>query len=307
MVSDVTANVHAPAVRPDELRMLDPVERKATKMAWAGADLSWQRIREAGALQAKWKREPPPPGWDPDPTPESEPAPTPDPDPDPLREVGDLSTPLPVCADIPDGAAAPESEAPSSDVSALRAQIREGVESRQDIVEQMPPVAQAEEARAEDARDAELEQLVQRRPAHRPVSISFGDVDLAQTIRAAERSGDAHARSLAARIRRLANELGAYLEMRAEIDMSHERIDALRAEVEARKRQSRRSRPHQVPPSRPTTPAAAGLKPNGDVRYATTVREWARSNGYNVADRGRISQPLIDAFIAAHPETNTAD
>jgi hypothetical protein len=32
----------------------------------------------------------------------------------------------------------------------------------------------------------------------------------------------------------------------------------------------------------------------------TDVRNWARSNGYSVNDRGRISTEVLDAYTAAH-------
>lgn len=327
MVSDVTPNVRTLTQRPDELRMLDPAERRAAKMAWDGADLidiaeetglSWQHIREAVALQARWRREPPPTGWDPGPKPE----PVPELDPDPLGAVGDLSTPLPARPDLLDSTATAGTQAPEVAVSALATQIQEGFERRRDLIEQMPADAQAdvrrrreniqrllehaqaEEAQAEAGRDAELEQLVQRRPSHRPVSISIGDVDLAQAVRAAERGDDAHARALAGRIRRLAGELSAYLAIRAELDLAHQQISALQHEVQALTRLARRRDQRQTAP-RPTAPTAAVLKPTDDPHYATTVRDWARRNGYDVAERGRIKQPVIDAYIAAHAETTT--
>ncbi len=30
------------------------------------------------------------------------------------------------------------------------------------------------------------------------------------------------------------------------------------------------------------------------------IREWGRSNGYSVSDRGRVSQDVQDAYAAAH-------
>lgn len=30
------------------------------------------------------------------------------------------------------------------------------------------------------------------------------------------------------------------------------------------------------------------------------IREWARSNGYDVSDRGRIKSDIVDAYDAAH-------
>ncbi len=43
----------------------------------------------------------------------------------------------------------------------------------------------------------------------------------------------------------------------------------------------------------------AGSKRSGSRRDLTAIREWARSNGYDVAERGRISQEIQDAYDAA--------
>jgi hypothetical protein len=42
-----------------------------------------------------------------------------------------------------------------------------------------------------------------------------------------------------------------------------------------------------------------GTSSNGASR-ATEIREWARTNGYKVNDRGRISADVQTAFDAAH-------
>lgn len=41
--------------------------------------------------------------------------------------------------------------------------------------------------------------------------------------------------------------------------------------------------------------AAAPVNP----RQAQVVRDWARENGYKPNSRGRISKPIMDAFIAS--------
>jgi hypothetical protein len=33
---------------------------------------------------------------------------------------------------------------------------------------------------------------------------------------------------------------------------------------------------------------------------AAEIKAWARSNGYEVADRGRVSKAIQDAYAAAH-------
>ncbi len=42
--------------------------------------------------------------------------------------------------------------------------------------------------------------------------------------------------------------------------------------------------------------SASGMTPE----ELNEVREWARSNGYQVADRGRIKASVLEAFEAAH-------
>ena len=44
------------------------------------------------------------------------------------------------------------------------------------------------------------------------------------------------------------------------------------------------------------TRSASGMTPE----ELNEVREWARSNGYQVADRGRIKASVLEAFEAAH-------
>jgi hypothetical protein len=46
-------------------------------------------------------------------------------------------------------------------------------------------------------------------------------------------------------------------------------------------------------------PARRGGRSSGSAR-ATEIREWARENGYQVNDRGRISQEIQTAYDAAH-------
>ena len=37
-----------------------------------------------------------------------------------------------------------------------------------------------------------------------------------------------------------------------------------------------------------------------DRQQLAKIREWARANGHQVSDRGRISKTVVDAFQAAH-------
>lgn len=288
--ADATALAGTAGASVRELRMLDPVERQAARLASdnvpigdiaAATGLTWQHIREAVALQARWRREPPPPGWDPNPQPE--------PDPDPLCEISNLSTPLPV-----DG---------SGDVGVATA--------RQEDAERLRATAEGLQAEAE--RDAELEHLVQRRsvwPTPGP-----GNADLSWLVRAAEQSGDAHARTLAGRIRRLADELAAHLSLSEQVALAHQRISTLQTELDSLRRLARRREPLQAErvaagaprpgaaAVRGTAPATPSLKPTDDIRYSTAVREWARSQGMEVSAKGRLPSRVIDAWRAAHPST----
>lgn len=55
---------------------------------------------------------------------------------------------------------------------------------------------------------------------------------------------------------------------------------------------------------RPTTSkarraAAAGSKPSDDRANLSDVRVWARAHGYEIGERGRISQEIKQAYAAA--------
>lgn len=43
-----------------------------------------------------------------------------------------------------------------------------------------------------------------------------------------------------------------------------------------------------------------GSKASSSKEQLSAVREWARKNGYEVSDRGRIKAEVVEAFEAAH-------
>lgn len=43
-----------------------------------------------------------------------------------------------------------------------------------------------------------------------------------------------------------------------------------------------------------------GTRKSGEPSEATVIREWARANGHNVNDRGRIPEDVVNAYQAAH-------
>ena len=51
------------------------------------------------------------------------------------------------------------------------------------------------------------------------------------------------------------------------------------------------------PRSSPRQPAHRGRM---DREQAGAIRDWARKNGHNVSDRGRIPASVVDAYEAAH-------
>jgi len=47
--------------------------------------------------------------------------------------------------------------------------------------------------------------------------------------------------------------------------------------------------------------ASSGPRPQPlDREQTAAIRAWARQNGHQVSDRGRISKTVVDAFQAAH-------
>lgn len=77
-----------------------------------------------------------------------------------------------------------------------------------------------------------------------------------------------------------------------EIDLNEENSEQLRADfaswVGAARRSGGRAR-------RGTAPRAARTG-----RDLNAVREWARENGYEVSDRGRVAARVLEAYDAAH-------
>ncbi len=69
--------------------------------------------------------------------------------------------------------------------------------------------------------------------------------------------------------------------------------DALASWVGHARRAGRTAAPRKAGRSRP---AATG----SDREHTQQVREWARQNGHEVSDRGRLSSKVAEAYEAAH-------
>jgi hypothetical protein len=85
-----------------------------------------------------------------------------------------------------------------------------------------------------------------------------------------------------------------------EIDLTDQNAKQLRDAVQifianGRRLSGGRGRP--AASSRSTGSAASVRR---DPEQTRAIKEWARANGHKVAERGRISQSVIDAYEAAH-------
>ena len=81
-----------------------------------------------------------------------------------------------------------------------------------------------------------------------------------------------------------------------EIDLSEENADKLRETLAVYIGHGRRanSRRRGGSSSRSSAPARSG------GASAAEIRAWARDNGYDVPDRGRVSAVVREAYAAAH-------
>ena len=74
-----------------------------------------------------------------------------------------------------------------------------------------------------------------------------------------------------------------------EIDLSSAHAEELRSTLSSYVSGGRRE---SQPKQRQTAPAARNQE-------AAQIREWAKSNGYNVSSRGRVNSEIIEAYRAA--------
>ena len=84
-----------------------------------------------------------------------------------------------------------------------------------------------------------------------------------------------------------------------EIDLNDEHAAQLRdafAPWVGAARRAGRAPARRAPAARAARPAAAG----SDRERTQEVREWARTNGFKVSERGRLSTEVTAAYEAAH-------
>ena len=88
-----------------------------------------------------------------------------------------------------------------------------------------------------------------------------------------------------------------------EIDLSEENAeklrDALASYVASARRVDGGRRGARAKVAKPAK-AARGSRTAPDREQTAAIREWARSNGYEASERGRLSATVLSAFEAAH-------
>lgn len=80
-----------------------------------------------------------------------------------------------------------------------------------------------------------------------------------------------------------------------EIDLSAQNAQKLRDSLASYIGEARRSSNR-----RRGSRARSGARSSGGAGSAPEIREWARSNGFTVSDRGRVSAEIRRAYEAAH-------
>lgn len=88
-----------------------------------------------------------------------------------------------------------------------------------------------------------------------------------------------------------------------EIDLSSANIEEFHSAVGGFVESARKVKTSKVGRPRGVS-SAAGARSSRE--HLTAVREWARKNGHNVSDRGRISAEVLQAFEQAHGRSLTA-
>lgn len=83
--------------------------------------------------------------------------------------------------------------------------------------------------------------------------------------------------------------------------VSNESQDAMTSTPTRAPRRTAKRAPRRAP-----KPASKHVPVEFDAPTSTEVRAWAVANGVAVTSRGRVGQGVIDAFLDAHPERQTA-
>lgn len=86
-----------------------------------------------------------------------------------------------------------------------------------------------------------------------------------------------------------------------EIDVCEEHAAQLRDAFAPYVGDARRAGRAPAPTQRRPRSGARGAAPaSGDRQRVQEIREWARNNGHQVSERGRLSAAVVEAYEAAH-------
>jgi hypothetical protein len=90
-----------------------------------------------------------------------------------------------------------------------------------------------------------------------------------------------------------------------EIDLSDDNLaklrDSLAVFVGAARKSGGSATTGSRHPQKKMTAASSHRRPQSlDREQTAAIRAWARQNGHQVSDRGRIAKTVVDAFHAAH-------
>ena len=86
-----------------------------------------------------------------------------------------------------------------------------------------------------------------------------------------------------------------------EIDLNEKNAKKLREALALFVAHARRADgPRRAARGRGRTAGRSATRTAPDREQTAAIREWARNNGFQVSDRGRLSAEVVEAFNAAH-------
>lgn len=169
------------------------------------------------------------------------------------------------------------------------------VPSPQTALKPQPPAFMAAEepsapaAAPATASEPEPQAMPQPKAKQDPKPKATVPLEVDELLAWAEKDGTARARTLSSRVRIQLVELGEIHAKHAETAEMRRFVATLEKNLAEAKAQLRRLQ--NATPSTGASTAAAST---------SEIRAWARANGHEVPDRGRVPGPVADAYRAAH-------
>ncbi|WP_381805589.1 histone-like nucleoid-structuring protein Lsr2 [Streptomyces niveus] len=112
-------------------------------------------------------------------------------------------------------------------------------------------------------------------------------------------------RNRAARIRSELADFTARRDEEAATREAEERVARAKAELEKAQEELRAAKASTRAAASPTSAAAPTPISTRNKKQLAAIRTWARANGHQVADQGRVPQAIVDAYDAAHQAPTT--